>query len=97
MKNLAGWFGLRREFCQFLLGACPCLREYGNVSYRFSESSGGAGTAVASSLSAASGVASNGHVPANNQVSDAASICRKLDDQQQKTILLQNCSLDQPD
>lgn len=27
------WFGLRRDFCQFLLELCPCLREYGNISY----------------------------------------------------------------
>lgn len=27
------WFGMRRDFCSFLLLACPCLREYGNISY----------------------------------------------------------------
>jgi len=27
------WFGLRKDFCQFLLGACPLLQEYGNISY----------------------------------------------------------------
>lgn len=30
-----GWFGMRRDFCVFLLDVLPCLREYGNVSYRF--------------------------------------------------------------
>uniref|UniRef100_A0A914XAS8 Transmembrane protein 185A n=1 Tax=Plectus sambesii TaxID=2011161 RepID=A0A914XAS8_9BILA len=29
------WFGMRRDFCVFLLDACPCLQEYGNVSYKF--------------------------------------------------------------
>lgn len=29
----AGWFGIRKDFCQFLLGACPLLQEYGNISY----------------------------------------------------------------
>ncbi|XP_004711935.1 transmembrane protein 185B [Echinops telfairi] len=27
------WFGIRRDFCQFLLEMFPCLREYGNISY----------------------------------------------------------------
>ncbi|KAK3105125.1 hypothetical protein FSP39_017680 [Pinctada imbricata] len=27
------WFGIRKDFCQFLLGACPFLQEYGNISY----------------------------------------------------------------
>ncbi|KAK8756147.1 transmembrane protein 185A [Amblyomma americanum] len=27
------WFGIRKDFCQFLLGACPLLQEYGNISY----------------------------------------------------------------
>lgn len=28
-----GWFGIRKNFCQFLLSALPCLQEYGNISY----------------------------------------------------------------
>lgn len=24
---------MRKDFCSFLLSACPCLREYGNISY----------------------------------------------------------------
>lgn len=31
------WFGMRRDFCEFLLDSFPCLREYGNVSYRCPE------------------------------------------------------------
>ena len=31
---LAGWFGLRKEFCPWLLGVCPVLQEYGNISYK---------------------------------------------------------------
>lgn len=27
------WFGIRKDFCQFLLELLPFLREYGNVSY----------------------------------------------------------------
>ncbi|KAI1291738.1 putative transmembrane protein [Halotydeus destructor] len=27
------WFGMRKDFCSFLLSICPCLREYGNISY----------------------------------------------------------------
>lgn len=30
---LSGWFGIRKDFCQFLLGVCPFLQEYGNISY----------------------------------------------------------------
>lgn len=31
---LPGWFGLRKEFCPWLLGVCPVLQEYGNISYK---------------------------------------------------------------
>ncbi|XP_071531508.1 transmembrane protein 185B-like isoform X3 [Panulirus ornatus] len=27
------WFGLRKDLCQFLLGVCPLLQEYANISY----------------------------------------------------------------
>ena len=30
---LAGWFGIRKDFCHFLLELFPFLREYGNISY----------------------------------------------------------------
>ena len=30
---LLGWFGIRKDFCQYLLGICPFLQEYGNISY----------------------------------------------------------------
>ncbi|KAH7646248.1 transmembrane protein 185a-like protein [Dermatophagoides farinae] len=29
------WFGMRKDFCSFLLILCPCLREYANISYNF--------------------------------------------------------------
>ncbi|XP_072040155.1 LOW QUALITY PROTEIN: transmembrane protein 185A-like [Amphiura filiformis] len=31
------WFGIRKDFCTFLLGVCPFLREYGNISYKLTE------------------------------------------------------------
>lgn len=30
----AGWFGIRKEFCPWVLDACPVLQEYGNISYK---------------------------------------------------------------
>ncbi|PKU43261.1 hypothetical protein llap_6428 [Limosa lapponica baueri] len=30
---LVWWFGIRKDFCQFLLEIFPFLREYGNISY----------------------------------------------------------------
>ena len=30
----SGWFGLRKEFCPWLLDVCPMLQEYGNISYK---------------------------------------------------------------
>lgn len=27
------WFGIRKNFSQFLLNTMPCLQEYGNISY----------------------------------------------------------------
>lgn len=29
----AGWFGIRKNFSQFLLSTLPCLQEYGNIGY----------------------------------------------------------------
>lgn len=26
---------MRKDFCSFLLIVCPCLREYGNITYNF--------------------------------------------------------------
>ncbi|XP_013421441.1 transmembrane protein 185A [Lingula anatina] len=28
------WFGIRKDFCQCVLGVCPLLQEYGNISYK---------------------------------------------------------------
>ncbi|VDO26099.1 unnamed protein product [Onchocerca flexuosa] len=33
------WFAMRVPFCAFLLEACPCLKQYANVSYKFHSSS----------------------------------------------------------
>ena len=30
----SGWFGLRKEFCPWVLDTCPVLQEYGNISYK---------------------------------------------------------------
>lgn len=30
---IPGWFGMRKNFSQFLLCALPFLQEYGNISY----------------------------------------------------------------
>ena len=29
----AGWFGIRKDFCHFLLSLCPFLQEYANIAY----------------------------------------------------------------
>lgn len=38
------WFGMRADFCTFLLTICPCLKEYGNTSFVMNS---GIGDAVA--------------------------------------------------
>lgn len=40
---LLGWFGIRKNFSQFLLCALPFLQEYGNISYHTESASGGGG------------------------------------------------------
>lgn len=30
---VSGWFGIRKDFCTFILGACPLLQEYANIAY----------------------------------------------------------------
>ena len=34
MAFCLGWFGIRKDFCHFLLGLSPLLQEYGNISYQ---------------------------------------------------------------
>lgn len=34
------WFGMRSDFCTFLLNICPCLKEYGNISFTMNPSRG---------------------------------------------------------
>lgn len=29
----SGWFGIRKDFCQFLLSVFPLLQEYANIAY----------------------------------------------------------------
>lgn len=31
--NISGWFGIRKDFCHFLLSLCPFLQEYANIAY----------------------------------------------------------------
>lgn len=30
---VVGWFGIRKDFSQFLLSICPVLQEYANIAY----------------------------------------------------------------
>lgn len=36
---LTGWFGIRKDFSQFLLSICPFLQEYANIAYSSGQSS----------------------------------------------------------
>ena len=42
------WFGMRSDFCTFLLTVCPCLKEYGNTSYTISSRVGDSETNLTS-------------------------------------------------
>lgn len=58
------WFGMRADFCTYLLTICPCLKEYGNTSYimshRFSDT-------VADSAASTTGTLNdNANSPSNN-------------------------------
>lgn len=35
------WFGMRKDFCTFILSACPLLQEYGNIAYNSEHRSNG--------------------------------------------------------
>jgi len=39
-RMYVGWFGLRKEFCPWMLDTCPVLQEYGNISYKVHDASG---------------------------------------------------------
>jgi len=41
----SGWFGLRKEFCPWMLDTCPVLQEYGNISYKVYDASSAMRTA----------------------------------------------------
>jgi hypothetical protein len=38
---LPGWFGIRKDFCHFLLSLCPFLQEYANIAYSLQSDEGG--------------------------------------------------------
>jgi hypothetical protein len=35
-----GWFGIRKDFCHFLLSLCPFLQEYANIAYSLQNDEG---------------------------------------------------------
>jgi hypothetical protein len=37
LQYFSGWFGIRKEFCPWILDACPILQEYGNISYKIKD------------------------------------------------------------
>ncbi|XP_032811205.1 transmembrane protein 185A-like [Petromyzon marinus] len=41
------WFGIRKDFCQFLLELLPPLREYGNIAYESERDTGDGGGSLA--------------------------------------------------
>ncbi|KAK3869027.1 hypothetical protein Pcinc_025636 [Petrolisthes cinctipes] len=49
------WFGLRKDVCQFLLGVCPLLQEYANISYSLPQDSRPSRTPQAAEAGLASG------------------------------------------
>lgn len=64
------WFGMRTDFCTYLLSICPCLKEYGNTSFIMS---GRLGDTVADSRNTTTdingdsgGVTSSSHVDLGN-------------------------------
>lgn len=40
---ITGWFGIRKNFCHFLLDVCPCFQEYCNISYSVQDDEDGGG------------------------------------------------------
>lgn len=38
IEYCSGWFGIRKEFCPWVLDSCPILQEYGNISYKVKDS-----------------------------------------------------------
>lgn len=43
INSIAGWFGIRKNFCHFLLDVCPCFQEYCNISYSVQDDEDGGG------------------------------------------------------
>lgn len=39
MFSFSGWFGIRKDFSQFLLSICPFLQEYANIAYSSGQTS----------------------------------------------------------
>lgn len=66
------WFGMRSDFCTFLLTICPCLREYGNTSFIMSHQFGdtvadsSATTATIESINRSNINQPDGNVPATD-------------------------------
>jgi len=43
LVQFTGWFGIRKNFCHFLLDVCPCFQEYCNISYSVQDDEDGGG------------------------------------------------------
>ena len=82
---------MRKDFCSFLLSVCPCLREYGNISYNKQNSN-------LNSRHGSQNVIDSDQVSNNtNPVSDDDNTKYQVNHSNQKKIMLPIMTLESPD
>lgn len=76
----SGWFGIRKDFCHFLLGMFPFLQEYANIAYRTDGGSSGMGSGSAASVEASGPMtAAIGGPPSNSRTRQDKSNKKQMD------------------
>ena len=80
---MKGWFGMRKDFCSFLLSMCPCLRVYGNISYNLHFNHN-----ITSSVQRNDG---------SNDVSDSNTNSKQVITRQPKKFIIPHVSIESPD
>uniref|UniRef100_A0A905R0M0 Transmembrane protein 185B n=1 Tax=Rhodnius prolixus TaxID=13249 RepID=A0A905R0M0_RHOPR len=74
------WFGIRKDFCHFLLGMFPFLQEYANIAYRTDGGSSGMGSGSAASVEASGPMtAAIGGPPSNSRTRQDKSNKKQMD------------------
>lgn len=96
-----GWFGMRKDFCQFLLSVFPLLQEYANIAYHSEPNQQGTNGANANTVENQQNAIGADRVRSSRHTRSKDKHCKKSVKNQKKNELLKPVvpiiSIDIPD